>query len=331
LTRHKVVTTVRSHAKGKKILEAHSGLSEDALSYVIVEDIAQEGAFDEAVKSTPPFESVIHTASPFYFGHTDPVKDILDPAIKGTTGILKAIKAYAPTVKQVVITSSFAAIVNPTGHPAVYDESSWNPVTQEEALEPHHTYRASKTFAEKAAWDFVADEKPNFTISVINPPLVLGPVIHCKIHSFQLHKNVWVLIYLDLNSLDAINTSNQRVRDLVLGKYKDELPPSGVYLWIDVRDLAEAHVKAIEVPEAAGQRFFTTAGYFSNKQIADVIREAYPQLADKLPSKDTPDDLPADIYKIDNSKSIKVLGLTYRSLKESITDTVQSIQDVGGL
>jgi nucleoside-diphosphate-sugar epimerase len=278
---------------------------------VIVEDIAKDGAFDEAVKSSPPFDTVVHTASPFYFGHKDP-KEILDPAIKGTTGILKAIKAYAPSVKKVVVTSSFAAIVSANGHPATYSEEHWNPVTEEEALESHSTYRASKTFAERAAWDFVKDEKPNFTLAVLNPPLVLGPVIHY------------------LNSLDAINTSNERVRDLILGKYKDELPPSAVTLWIDVRDLAEAHVLAFEKPEAAGQRFFTTAGYFSNKRIADVIREAYPELADKLPSKDTPDDFPADTYGYDNSKSIKILGLTYRTLSESIKDTVESIKEVGG-
>jgi nucleoside-diphosphate-sugar epimerase len=311
--RHKVVTTVRSHDKGKKILAAHPDVPQDVLSYVVVEDIAKENAFDEAVKSDPPFEAVIHTASPFFFGHTDPVKEILDPAIKGTTGILKSIYAYAPTVKQVAITSSFAAMVRPNDHPKLYDESVWNPVTQEEALEPTVTYRASKTFAERAAWDFLKEKKPNFTITTLDPPLVLGPVIHY------------------LNSLEAINTSNQRVRDLVLGKYKDELPPSGTYIWVDVRDLAEAHVLSIEKPEAANQRFFVTQGYFSNKQIADVIRDAYPSLADKLPSPDTPDDIPESIWAIDNSKSKKILGLKYRSLAESIKDTVESIKEVGGL
>jgi nucleoside-diphosphate-sugar epimerase len=307
------VTTVRSHDKGKKILDAHPNVAKDVLSFVIVEDIAQPGAFDKAVISEPPFEAVIHTASPFFIGHTDPVKQLLDPAIKGTVGILEAIKASAPSVKRVVITSSFAAVVNPDAHPKVYDGSSWNPVTEEQAVLPAYTYRASKTFAERAAWDFVRDQKPNFNVAVVNPPLVLGPVIHY------------------LNSLDAINTSNQRVRDLVLGKYRNELPPSGVYIWIDVRDLAEAHVRAMEVEEAGGHRFLTTAGYFSNKQIADAIRETYPDLEDKLPSKEVKDDFPANIYGVDNSKSINVLGITYRSLKESVKDTVASIKEVGGI
>lgn len=98
----------------------------------------------QAVKSDPPFDYVLHTASPFHHNVVDPVKDFLDPAIKGTTGILKAIKAYAPSVKRVVITSSFAAIVNPKQHPKVYSEESWNPVTWEEALDSTQTYRASK-------------------------------------------------------------------------------------------------------------------------------------------------------------------------------------------
>ena len=74
----------------------------------------------------------------------DPVKDFLDPAIKGTTGILKSIKAFAPSVKRVVITSSSAAVLNPDNHADVYDESFWAPVTWEQAMIPRNTYRASK-------------------------------------------------------------------------------------------------------------------------------------------------------------------------------------------
>lgn len=100
--------------------------------------------WDQAVKSDPPFEYVIHTASPFYFNVEDPIKDLIDPAVKGTTGILKAVKAFAPTVKRIILTSSFAAIVNPGNHPKVYNESVWNPVTLEDAMDPSKTYRASK-------------------------------------------------------------------------------------------------------------------------------------------------------------------------------------------
>lgn len=98
----------------------------------------------QAVKSDPPFEYVIHTASPYKTKWDDPIKDCLDPAIKGTTGILKSIHAYAPTVKRVVITSSSAAVLKRENHPKSYDESSWSEVTEEQALDGKNTYRASK-------------------------------------------------------------------------------------------------------------------------------------------------------------------------------------------
>ena len=98
-------------------------------------------------------------------------------AIVGTTGILKAIKTSAPSVKRVVITSSFAAIVN--GQKGlwpdhVYSEEDWNPITEEDALQnAANAYRASKTFAEKAAWDFVEKEKPNFTLATVHLPIYM--------------------------------------------------------------------------------------------------------------------------------------------------------------
>jgi len=215
---HRVVTTVRSQEKADKIAKAHSSYGKDKLDFAIVEDIAQENAFDKAVVSDPPFEAVIHTASPFHFNVTDVQKELLDPAIIGTTGVLKSIKKSAPTVKRVVITSSFASIINPfkgtwPGH--TYSEADWNPLTPEQAVEnPANGYRASKTFAERAAWDFVEREKPNFTLATMCPPLVLGPIVHY------------------LNSLDGLNTSNQRIRDIMLGKAKEEIPPTGTFLWL---------------------------------------------------------------------------------------------------
>ena len=278
---------------------------------MIVKDIAQEGAFDEAVKSDPPFEAVLHTASPFHFNVTDPKKDLLDPAIIGTTGILKSIKQSAPSVKRVAITSSFASILNAQKHEKSYSEANWNPVTEEEATsDPATAYRASKTFAEKAAWDFVENEKPNFQVSTICPPLVLGPIVSY------------------LNSLDSVNTSNQRILNMMKGKCRDGLPATGVFIWIDVRDVALAHVKAIEVPEAAGKRFFCTAGYMDNSKIAQVIKDNFPQYAGGLPDK-MESDMPADIFEIDNSQSKDVLGLKYRPFDEAIKDTVKSLQAAG--
>jgi nucleoside-diphosphate-sugar epimerase len=309
---HSVVFTVRSDEKGQKILKNHPSQTKDKLSYVIVDDIAKEDAFDEAVKSDPPFEGVLHTASPFHYNVTDPKKDLLDPAIIGTTGILKAIKRSAPTVKRVVITSSFAAIINPDNHQKIYSEKVWNPITEEEAIQnPTNAYRASKTFAERAAWEFVEKEKPNFDIATINPPLVLGPVVHY------------------LNSLDTINTSNERVRNMIQGRTKESgLPPSGVFIWVDVRDCALAHVRALEVPEAGGKRFFTTAGYYDNSEIAEIIKKDFPDLAGQLPA-DLKSDRPADAYGFDNSRTKELLGIKYRTLRESVDDTVKSMLELG--
>jgi len=305
---HEVVTTVRSDEKGQFLLNSHKGKK---LSYVVVKDIAQEGAFDDAVKSDPPFDAVLHTASPFHFNITDPKKDLLDPAIIGTTGILKAIKAGAPSVKRVAITSSFAAIVNPNGHAQTYNEEVWNPITFEEAIKDNaNAYRGSKTLAEKAAWEFVEKEKPNFQISTLNPPFVFGPVVHY------------------LNSLENTNTSNQRILSIMQGKMKEKVAPTGTYLWVDVRDIALAHVRAIELEKAAGKRFFITAGHLANKDIIDIIREEFPDLRSQLP-ENPESDLPEDVYKYDNSRSINVLGMKYRSLRECVVDTVKSLQTVG--
>lgn len=150
---HSVVTTVRSQEKADRIKAAHPSYAKDKLDFSIVPDIAQEAAFDEAVKSDPPFEAVIHTASPFHFNVTDVQKQLLDPAVIGTTGILKSIKKSAPTVKKVVITSSFAAIVNPfkgNWPEHTYSESDWNPLTHEEALkDPANGYRGKLAFSSR--------------------------------------------------------------------------------------------------------------------------------------------------------------------------------------
>ncbi|KAL6400058.1 hypothetical protein AUP68_15750 [Ilyonectria robusta] len=98
---HSVVTTVRSLDKAENIKKAHPDVGKDRLDFAIVPDIARLDAFDSAVVSEPPFEAVIHTASPFHYNVTDVQKDLLDPAIVGTTGILKAIAKNAPTVKRV--------------------------------------------------------------------------------------------------------------------------------------------------------------------------------------------------------------------------------------
>lgn len=121
--------------------------------------------------STPPFEAVIHTASPYHFQARDNKKELLEPgksnfstlssmrkvqstnlsgntAINGTVGILKAVKKHAPIVKRVIITSSSAAVLDQGNTSKIYSEADWCPITEEQALQgPANGYRASKTFA----------------------------------------------------------------------------------------------------------------------------------------------------------------------------------------
>jgi nucleoside-diphosphate-sugar epimerase len=269
--------------------------------------------FSIKVLQATPFDFVIHAASPYHLNVVDPVKDFLDPAIKGTTGLLQSVASYAPTVRRVVITSSSAAMLNPGHHAAVYDETFWAPASWELAVkDPAHTYRCSKVFAERAAWDFVqqreGEDKPRFDLAVINSTYNFGPVQR------------------RLPSVDAMNTSNHRIRDMVLGRMKDKIEPTApVFTWVDVRDVALSHVRAMTLSEAGGNRFYVVSGHFSNKKIADIIRNNFPQLKDKLPPVDAVDDLPDDVYQFNNTKSRQVLRLEYTGLEKSVVDTVRSI------
>ena len=115
------------------------------------------------------------------------------------------------------------------------------------------------------------------------------------------------------------------------GAAKVSCPPTMNYFFVDVRDIALAHVLVAEKSEAAGKRFFVVSGRFSNKEIAEIIGDAFPELKEKLPSGEAlkPGDYPEEgTYDFDNSRSKSVLGLTYRSLRETIVDTVKSLQAV---
>ncbi|KAI5860984.1 NAD(P)-binding protein [Durotheca rogersii] len=310
-----VVASARSHARGRRILDSVDPTRRERVSYVVVEDVAKDGAFDAVFEADPNFDYVVHTASPYHLNVEDPIKDFLDPAINGTTGLLRSIKAYSPATKRVVITSSGAAIINPLHHANVYDETCWAPWTREHALNPKRSYEASKVLSEKAAWSFMEAEKPSFDLVTINCTYTFGP------------------IQRNITSLDAINTSNHRVRDLVLGRVEGGLKPTEpVFVFVDVRDVALAHVRAITVPAAGGNRFYVVGGYFSNKRIADIVGRCRPDLAAHLPSGDAArDDLPDNVYAFDNGKSRRVLGLEYTGLEKSIRDTVQSILEVAAV
>ena len=247
----------------------------------------------------------------------DVQKDLLDPAILGTTGILKSIAAFAPTVKRVVITSSFAAIVNRKmgfWPEHTYSESDWDPITHEEALnDPSSGYFGSKTFAEQAAWKFIEEKKPNFTLNTVNPPMIYGPMKQ------------------SVKSLDQINTSSQRMRDILLGKFKNEIPATGLPLWADVRDVALVHVLAMESQEVTGQRIFTVAGYFNNREMVEIVRKHFPEYAERLPDESVKGgELPeGGIYKIDNSRVKKLIKQEFITFEQSMVDLAKTLKNLG--
>ena len=113
-----------------------------------------------------------------------------------------------------------------------------------------------------------------------------------------------------------------------------EIPDTGTFIWVDVRDVALAHVKAMETPEASGKRFFVTAGYFCNKDIAKIIWDNFPDLHETSVQPDAkggdfPEGGTKALFKYDNSRAKDILRIQFRGLKESVVDTVKSMQAVG--
>lgn len=252
---------------------------------------------------------VIHTASPFVLEVKNNKEDLLDPAVNGTTEVLKSIRKNNPAVQRVVITSSFASIIDMdkgvrSGY--TYTEKDWNPVTYETAARQDTpgavAYCASKTFAERAAYEFVEKNKPNFSVSSICPPMVYGPNANT------------------IKSLDQLNTSSAEIYGLMNGSQKT-VPDTSFFAFADVRDVGEAHARAFESPEAAGQRYFCTGGGYTFQQICDIIRRDFPEKRDLVP-EGKPNAPYPDVYKVDNSKAKKELGMTFRDLETVIHDQV---------
>lgn len=274
-------------------------------------DIAQHGSFDLAVQADPPFDAVIHTANPNVRNCKDPQKELLDPAIIGTSGILTSVARFAPSVERVVCVSSIAAMLDPSKGDwpeHTYTASDWNPITLEEALDNSSWipgYRGSKTFAERAAWEFMEREKPGFTLTILNPPGIFGPMV--KYPGYPL---------------DAPNASNGPFGSFLDGKAL----PTALYSWIDVKDAALAHVKAIENDDFAGERIFLTSSeQLCYKDILETISEQFPELRARLPEREKwhiagyPE---TGVYKVDAARARALIGKEFVPLKSSVVETV---------
>ncbi|KAJ6012608.1 dihydroflavonol-4-reductase, partial [Penicillium canescens] len=293
--------TVRSDQTAERVRKVHKN-HENRLSLIIVEDIAVPGAFDNAVKGV---DGIIHTASPFKMTVQDNERELFLPAINSTISILQAAMVYAPNVRRIVITSSFAAILNMRkglrpGY--TYTEADWNPETYKAAktADGGTAYCASKALAEKAAVEFVANRCPPFSVASICPPMIYGPVMH------------------KIEQLTELNTSAADIYRLMNGTMK-EVPATAFYAFADVRDVAEAHLRAFETSVAGGQRFSITSGKYTYQQVVDILQKNVPEVRSRTPVGHRGDSLP-EVYNVSNEKAKTELGMTFRTLEDTITD-----------
>lgn len=306
---YKVLGTVRSDAKGEFIKKQYPDFE-----YEIVTDISTPSAFDAVFQAHPDIKYVLHTASPFHFQGNDPEKELLIPAINGTKSALSAAHKYGANVKKIVITSSFAAMVqypfNLDDPNFVYTEKNWNNITYEEAKTNNVLgYFASKTFAERAAWDFLEAEKPKFTITTIQVPYVFGPPIN------------------DI-TLKNLNTSNQIIQSVLTNSTDLELPGSPL-LYVDVRDVAATHITAMTNAGLDNKRCFSSTGVANNQLLLDTLRKVRPQYTEGLTNVGVPGSFdPANFVKFDNSESQKYLQLKYKTLEETVADTADRLKEL---
>jgi nucleoside-diphosphate-sugar epimerase len=268
-------------------------------------DLLTEGSFDEACRGA---DYVLHTASPFQMTVSDPQKDLVDPALKGTLNVLRA-AAKSGTVKRVAVTSSCAAVAWQAVPPddKVWTEEDWN----EDSTLENAPYRLSKTLAERAAWQFVneGEGKGKFDLAVINPSFVLGPPLSARTDS----------------------ESVRAVKGFLSGTVKEQggCRPS-CFGCVDVRDVALAHVVAMEKPEAGGHRFIASSpAGISHLELVEMLR-ADPELAafrDRLPTGEVAP--VAHRPKYSRSKAEQQLGITFTPIEKAVTDMAKALVSLG--
>ncbi|UZJ55519.1 hypothetical protein CBS101457_004839 [Exobasidium rhododendri] len=317
---HRVRATVRSDAKGeylKKVFHKHT----DKFEYVIAEDVEKEGVFDSAVKGV---DGVMHTASPFHFDSENQALDkLVNPAVKGTKNVLNSI-IKEKNIKRVIITSSFAAILdrNAPGHAQgtkTYTEADWNVSDPTESGEvgnaqaPINAYRASKTLAEKAAWEFHEAHQPTWDLATVNPPFILGPILH------------------QCESPDKLNTSMKAVWSLMHGGKKESDLANGAGCVVDVRDVAKTHIEALTQAVGGGQRWAPTVSGYTFQDVADVVHSTSHSIPEEW-KKNTPVGEKGAGAKVkqnilDGSKVEKELHIKYHPLKQIIEDSIESFLD----
>ncbi|KAI0746583.1 NAD(P)-binding protein [Daedaleopsis nitida] len=307
--------TVRSESKAPYLRNLFKSYG-DRFEVAIVEDITKDGAFDEAVKGV---DAIAHTASPFHMTAVEPA-EMIDPAVRGTVGILQSALTHGPSVKRIVVTSSCASVFSILSEPRVFSEADWNEGHIAEVKEKGKDasvmakYCASKTLAERAAWEWVEAHKGEigWDLVVLNPPYVFGPFLH------------------EVDKPENLNESARDWYDTVVKSTKDHktLADWGAS-WVDVRDLGLAHTLAVTKQEASGERIITSAGTFKYQDFLNVAHKLYPQ----LPAGNTSYDSAKAVhyFKYAPEKEQKLLGIKFRSIEEMTKDTLEDFKARGWL
>ena len=309
---YKIKSTVRNLDRVTDLNEVlnKAGSQHERLNRVEVEwtsaDLTKDEGWDDAVSGC---KYVLHVASPVSLDVKDE-NELITPAREGTLRVLKA--ASKAKVERVVLTSSVAAILNGE-EKSSYDENDWtNPEAQDCSA-----YSKSKTYAEKAAWDFVENVDSNLELAVINPSWVLGPILESDIGS-----------------------SVQSIQMLLNGALP--LVPKISFGMVDVRDVADLHVLAMTSDKAPGNRFIASANTLSMPEWTRILREAIPEYKKRLPKRTAPDLLIKFLgifsktagfiaeqlgrtKQLDNSKAKNLLGWDPRSGEEALIASAKSL------
>jgi nucleoside-diphosphate-sugar epimerase len=312
---HRVRTTVRSlkrEGEVRAMLKEGGAEPGDRLSFVAA-DLEDDAGWAKAASAC---DYVLHVASPFPPNVPKNEDELIVPAREGALRVLRASRDAG--VKRVVLTSSFAAIGY--GHEpqtTPFNETNWTNLKGDTAA-----YVKSKTLAERAAWDFIAKEGGGLELSVVNPVAVFGPVL-----GPDFSPSVLLLRRLMDGGVPAC--------------------PRLYFGVVDVRDVADLHVRAMTHPAAKGERFLAVAGdCMSILEIAKVLRRRMGASARKVPRLQLPDwlvriaairnsavkQILPELGKIKNStneRARRLLGWTPRSNEESIVAAAESLVRLG--
>jgi nucleoside-diphosphate-sugar epimerase len=315
---YRVRTTLRSMSRKKEVIEllSNGGITSfDKLEFIEA-DLMKDEHWDEAVKGCT---YVLHVASPLPAKMPKDEKEIIRPAVDGTLRVLRA--ARGAGVKRVVVTSNFGAVGYSHKDPnTVITEEEWtNPKDKMTA------YNRSKVLAERAAWDFIDKEGGDLELSVINPVFILGPSL-----GYDAPSSFSVLQHLLDGSMKAV--------------------PNIPFNIIDVRDVADLHIRAMTNPNAGGQRFLALAGgIIRMPEMAVLLKDKLPELATKISTRVLPNwvlnlvglfnaqaRLAASLVKVirnpSNAKARRVLGWTpMANNEEAIVASAKSMVKFGVL